>query len=191
MLLRQHVFPAALARVALVGFVVMSSLSVARAEPAVMAAEIEGQEDALQLRATNASIKQVFEALSSRFHLTYKLPPTVVRELTGTYSGTLAQVLARVLDGNDYVAIFSDGGLDLVVLGESGTLKPSGIAIARAAAVSGEASGRPSPQPGPGPAPAPAPARLSAPAPQPSLPQGNVVPPLSSYLSADAAAGVP
>ena len=43
-----------------------------------------------------------------------------VHNLTGLYSGTLNQVLARVLDGNDFVVEISGDGVNIVVIGTSG-----------------------------------------------------------------------
>ena len=82
--------------------------------------EVEGQADAVKLRAENASIREVLDALSTKFKLSYKVPPNLIRNMTGEYSGTLNQVLARVLDGNDYVVETSEAGVKIVVLGASG-----------------------------------------------------------------------
>jgi hypothetical protein len=59
---------------------------------ALAATEVRGQLDdiqlrAIQLRAENASTREVLDALSATFKLSYELPPNIGREATGLYSG--------------------------------------------------------------------------------------------------------
>ena len=93
-------------------------------QPTSAATEVQGQADLIQLRAENASIKEVLTALSERFKLTYKLPPTANRVFTGLYSGGLQQVLSRILDGNDYIVNVSDDDIEVIVMGASGATTP-------------------------------------------------------------------
>jgi hypothetical protein len=136
------------------------------------AIEVRGQVDDMQLRTENASIREVLTALSSHFRVTFKLAPNVDRVVGGVYSGSLRQVLARILDGNDYVVTVTDNGMRIIVLGPSRTAT-TGQAIATApAAPSGPASG-PAVQRPPTPTVAVAP---------PILPASSLPPPLASYL---------
>src|SRR5216683_2760429 len=64
--------------------------------PALDATLVLGQPTDVQLRAENASTREVLDALSASFKITYKLPPNTGRDVTGVYSGTLRQVLARI-----------------------------------------------------------------------------------------------
>ena len=89
--------------------------------PAFALTEVQGQQDNLQVQTQNASIREILDALSAKFKVTYKLSPNVSRVLTGQYSGTLRQILTRVLDGNDYIVNASDDGIEIIVLGASGT----------------------------------------------------------------------
>src|SRR5262245_29640778 len=93
--------------------------------PASAATQVRGQQDDLRINAENASIREVLDALSVQFKLTYKLPPGIGRNLTGLYSGSLRKALARILDGNDYIVMVSDSGVEVVVLGASGTIATS------------------------------------------------------------------
>lgn len=92
--------------------------------PASAATEVRGRADEMQLRAENASIREVLDALSGTFKLRYKLPPNSNRVFTGLYSGSLQQVLSRILDGHDYIVNVSDGGIEVVVLSASGASPP-------------------------------------------------------------------
>jgi len=104
--------------------------------PPVSAAEIEihGQQEAMSIRVEDASISDILDALATDFKVTYNHEPILGQAVSGTYSGTLHQVLARILDGNDYVANFSDDGVEIRIVGASRPiLAPSpGQAIADA-----------------------------------------------------------
>jgi hypothetical protein len=147
--------------------------------PASAATEVRGQPDQMQLRVENASIKEVLDALSATFKLTYKLPPSIGREVSGLYSGTLHQVLARILDGNDYIVKVLDNGIEVVVLGTSGatTIATSGHAVAKSesAVAPSVAASKPTP---------PA-SKPIVPASGPTLPASSPPPPLASYLSSN------
>jgi len=135
--------------------------------PAAASTDIQGPAEDLQLRLENASVREVLNALSGKFKLTYSLPANIGRQLTGRYSGTLNQVLARILDGNDYIVEVSDDAIKIVVW--SGKSAPS----AAAAVSASKEDQRPSLL-----VPASAPPQpLANPAPPPS------VPPLTSYLT--------
>jgi hypothetical protein len=98
--------------------------------PAVAETKIEGQADDLQVHADNAPIKEIFEALSARFNLTYNFAPSTGRILSGLYSGSLKQVVARVLDGNDYVLGVVDDHIRIIVLNASNAEAPSAQSVA-------------------------------------------------------------
>jgi hypothetical protein len=88
--------------------------------PLLAATTVRGQLTDMQLQTKDASIREVLDALSSAFKLTYKLPPNVSRQVSGVYTGTLHQVLRRILDGDNYIVEMSDGSTKVLVLGRSG-----------------------------------------------------------------------
>src|SRR5262245_24620499 len=147
--------------------------------------EVRGNPDDLQLRAENASTREILNALSAAFKLTFKLPPNIGRPITGVYSGTLHQVLGRILDGNDYIVKVSNNGTEIVILGASGAtaIATSGHAITKsgnAVAPSVQPSSKPT-SPGP---------KLAVPTSSPVLPPSGPIlpdssppPPLATYLS--------
>ena len=93
---------------------------VAGQAPARAASEVQGDPTDMRLRVENASTEEALQALAGSFGLVYSLPANSGRTLTGTYSGTLRQVLARILDRTDYILKISDGTVEVVVLGPSG-----------------------------------------------------------------------
>lgn len=155
--------------VAVFGTLLISTLC-----PAVAAAEVQGQQDDIQLTAQNASTTEILDALSAKFKLTYRLSPSAGHTVTGRYAGSLRQVLGRVLDGSDYIVTVVDGGVDVVVLGVSGaaaiaTSGGTGIVISTAPIMpSNEPSAR-------------IPTATSVPKP-PTVPFGSSPPPLATYV---------
>jgi hypothetical protein len=83
--------------------------------------EVRGHLDEMQVQSENAPVKEVLDALSAKFKLRYRMRADVGRVLSGLYTGTLRQVLSRVLDGNDYILNISDDGVEVTVLGASQT----------------------------------------------------------------------
>lgn len=122
------------ANLALIGVALIGALLGVTLGPASATTEVHGQQDNLELRVQNASIREILDALSARFKLTYKLPPSINRNLSGLYSGTLHQALARILDGNNFAVIVSDGDVEVVIFGASGTI--ANAPMSEAAAVS-------------------------------------------------------
>jgi hypothetical protein len=82
--------------------------------------EVRGSFSDLQLRANDAPIRQVLDALGRSFKVTYYLPSSVNRVVSGSFSGSLPQVLARLLDGHNYIIREMEDAAEVVVLGAAG-----------------------------------------------------------------------
>jgi hypothetical protein len=112
---------------------------------AFAATQIQQHGEELEVQAENASIKEILDALSGHFNVSYNQSSAVSRVLTGRFSGTLQQVLARVLAGNDYVLGTSDDTVRIVILNRSSVI---GVAAAeQRPAADGEATAAPPPVP--------------------------------------------
>jgi hypothetical protein len=111
------------ARWAWCGLIAIAALAfalVAGQTPARAASEVQGDATDMRLLVDNASTEEALQALADAFGLVYSLPANNSgRTLTGVYSGTLRQVLARILDRTDYILKISDGSVEVVVLGAS------------------------------------------------------------------------
>ena len=115
----------------------------------------------------------MLKALSASFKLTYTLPPTIDRALTGLYSGTLPQVLGRILEGSDYIVKVADDGIEIIVLRAAGASGAAAVAASGNTVVVRENMVVP---------------RVSAsvrtpPSPVPIVTASSPLPPLASYLS--------
>jgi len=161
--------------------------SLLSAECAGATAEIEGSANDIVLRVKNAPIRDVLAALAVQFKLTYRAPPNLTRELSGRYSGSLNQVLARILDGTDYVVEASDEEIKLVILNLSGVSATADNKDNRTGNAHSPAAPPAAAPTSPAQAAAVEPASASRPpARQPAAMPGNVtspaVPPLTTFL---------
>ena len=141
---------------------------------ALAATEVRGRSDDIQLGAQNASVKEVLEVLAAHYKLIYRLPANLPSDLTIQCSGTLRQILERVLDGNDYILTMSEDSMEVVVLGVSGA---TAVAIP-GPVITVNKSTTPSPP-------------SSTPVARPTLPESKPAPPLTSYLSQVPAGSTP
>ena len=88
---------------------------------AAAAPEIRGTASEMQLQAQEASVREILDALARSFNLTYQLSSGVNRTVSGRYSGSLRQVLARILDGHSYIIRETPDGTEVLVLGIAST----------------------------------------------------------------------
>jgi len=90
------------------------------APPARAGVTIHGDTTAVRVEADQASVAEVFSAFAAAFALRYRTSVSVDRVINGTYSGTLAQVVARLLDGYSYVIRNNAEGVEVIVLARRG-----------------------------------------------------------------------
>jgi len=104
---------------ATIRFVIIATGFAMLALPALAGTEVQGQPTNMELRAENASTHEILNKLATKFNLTFKIPTNIGRQFTGLYSGTLQQVLGRILEGNHYIIRASEDSIEVVVLGAS------------------------------------------------------------------------
>jgi hypothetical protein len=80
---------------------------------------IKGDASALELDVRHASVADVLTALA-RFNIRYRSRSGLNGVIDGTYGGSLAHVLSRVLDGYNYAIKQSDAKLEVIVVGRRG-----------------------------------------------------------------------
>lgn len=79
---------------------------------------VQGSADEVRVEANGATVDDIFTALGEHFAVRYRGAPAGA-SLTATFEGPLRQVLARVLEGNDYVIKAGGDGLEVIVLGRA------------------------------------------------------------------------
>lgn len=78
---------------------------------------VTGEVEAIQLDVSDAPVEEVLNALGSKFGLHYRSTTPLGRRITGTHEGSLQRVLARVLDGYDYVLKSDADGIEVAIYG--------------------------------------------------------------------------
>jgi hypothetical protein len=80
---------------------------------------VSGTPDRIVLQASEATMPEILAALQSTFDLQVTLKGGTARQLTGAYSGSLRQVLSRILRGEDYVLRSTSDGMSIILFGSS------------------------------------------------------------------------
>jgi hypothetical protein len=78
--------------------------------------QVSGPTEAVRIEATDATLREVLEALRANFNLRYRSDDTLDARMTGTFGGPLQRVAARVLNGYDYAMKITPQGIDVLVL---------------------------------------------------------------------------
>jgi hypothetical protein len=97
------------------------ALAVALAAPAGAEVRVSGNTDRLVVAAKDASFTDILAALRATLRVDIAVKGAVTQQFSGTYSGSLRHVLARLLRGTDYVLNTAGGGLRIVLVGASST----------------------------------------------------------------------
>jgi hypothetical protein len=71
------------------------------------------------MQTDDATIPEILAALRSTFDLEVKLMGTTARTFTGAYSGSVRQVLSRLLAGEDYILSSDSEGMSIVLISKS------------------------------------------------------------------------
>lgn len=80
---------------------------------------ISGSADAVRVEARQASLDEVLGALAAKYNLHYRAKVALGRPVNGIFSGSLLRVIARLLDGYDYVVQRDEGRVDVTIIGLS------------------------------------------------------------------------
>jgi hypothetical protein len=97
------------------------AVAVAAAAPSARAGVgVEGDVHAVRLEASHVPIGEVLSALETAFNVRFRSSISLDRKIHGTYTGRLDRVIARVLDGYNYVLKHEKDTIEIVVLGRLG-----------------------------------------------------------------------
>jgi hypothetical protein len=106
--------------------------------PATAGAEvrIEGNATAVHVSTSQDTIADVLSALGAAFKLRYRTAVPLNATTGLTYSGSLRQVIARILDGYNYLVKVDQETTEIIVLGSRGQVAIPSTTPAVKAAVS-------------------------------------------------------
>jgi len=96
---------------------------------------VEGRIDSLRVEVRDASVHEALAALSAKFGLRVHNAAALDQPVSGTYQGSLQQVVARLLAGRDYVATYSAGNMEIRIFGPGNGGKSQSVARRPGAAV--------------------------------------------------------
>jgi hypothetical protein len=97
--------------------IVAAALGLAQT-PVLAGAKISGSPEAVTLVAQDSSIEEILVALGRDFNVQYRSSADLNRHITGTYHGSLRQVVTRILDRYSFVVASSGGGIKVTVFGK-------------------------------------------------------------------------
>jgi hypothetical protein len=99
--------------------ILLSAFVQALSSPVRGEVRMQGDANALHLYLRDATVEEALTALSAEFNVRCRTPAILDRRLTGTYGGSLRQVISRLLDGYDFVTKISRDRVELFVYGTS------------------------------------------------------------------------
>jgi hypothetical protein len=82
---------------------------------------VEGTVTAVRVTTNEDAALDVLAALGTALNVRYHTSVPLDRPTGGTYAGTFAQVMSRLLDGYSYVIAHHQGAIELIVVGKRGT----------------------------------------------------------------------
>jgi hypothetical protein len=85
---------------------------------------VDGGRQEMRVRVENDTVGNVLEALRENGILSYRSTTPLTKVIGGSFSGSLGQVVSRVLAGFDFVVTYKPQGAEIFVIEESGA-KPT------------------------------------------------------------------
>ena len=82
--------------------------------------QVDGSLTAVRIKASGEALSDVLSTFAAAFALRYRSAVPLPQPVTGSYAGSLSQVMARLLTGYNYVIIHDQEVTEIVVVGESG-----------------------------------------------------------------------
>jgi len=134
--------PHALRRWLLVLAAVGGALFAGGTDPARAQLRVDGQPDAVLVEVSDVPLQEVLAALGTKFNLRYRTDDALGTRKTGTFSGPLRLVTARILDGYDFAMKITPQGIDVLVLRQH---RADGNAVAAAMPAATPPKGPPAP----------------------------------------------
>lgn len=87
--------------------------------PALAQIRIDGPADAVRIDVIDAPLHDVLGALQARFGLRYRSNDALDTMRTAKLNAPLRRVVARLLEGYDFVIAVTPGGIDVLILQQS------------------------------------------------------------------------
>jgi hypothetical protein len=149
--------------------------AVLMAAPALAETQVRGSLEAVTVEAKNSSVEEILAALGRAFNIRHQSSARLDKQRSGTYAGSLSQVVSRVLEGYNFVLKTENGHTVVTVLGASSAAQAA--PTAPGAASTPETLPAPVlPPSGPGPTPIIGRGQSTPPVPAPPAPGSAAIP---------------
>ena len=99
----------------------VAALLLALGPHALAEVSAQGTPEVAHVEVRNASLEEVLRALHDAYGLAYRSDVALDARLNGTYEGPLSQVIARLLDGTNYVLTKSGNAFRVVIIAGGGS----------------------------------------------------------------------
>jgi hypothetical protein len=100
-----------------------AALAVAPA-PVLAEMQVSGTPNAVRLEARDAPLEEILAALNRAFGVHYQLSVNLDNRLSGTYEGSLPQVLTGILNGYNFLLYTDNGATAVTVVGNAPSTSP-------------------------------------------------------------------
>jgi|SRR6185312_2574074 len=125
--------------------VLVAALLVAVGPHALAEVSAQGTPEVAHVEVKNASLEEVLRALHDAYGLAYRSEVALDARISGTYEGPLSQVIARLLDGTNYVLTKSGNNFRIVIVAGAGSQPIPPVAAVPAPAPAGTSGGKAAP----------------------------------------------
>jgi hypothetical protein len=98
----------------------VAALACGLATSAVAEVRVEGNLNALRITAGGEPLSEILSAFGARFPVEYRTSVPLDAAINGAYSGSLSQVVSRLLDGYNYVIKQDSALTEILVFGKRG-----------------------------------------------------------------------
>jgi hypothetical protein len=101
---------------------------------------VDVESDGVVVDASSATVAEILTALGETGDLHYRSSVDLGRTVSGTYKGTLRQVVSRLLEGYNFTLRVSDNRIEAVIIGLAGAMPTTGQTTTAAASSAANAN---------------------------------------------------
>jgi hypothetical protein len=109
--------PCGFRRFLALGLVCLSAFSATEANAEIA---VDGDRDQMRVSVDNDTVGRALDALEQKGNLQYHSATPLNKVIGGSFSGSLAHVLSRILVGFDFIVHYGPQGVEIFVYGASG-----------------------------------------------------------------------
>jgi hypothetical protein len=91
---------------------------------------VEGQLESVHVDARDVPLREILDALRTKFNFQYRADDALDTRMTGKFNGPLSRVTARILDGYDFATRIEPQNIDVLIMrqhapGDKATAMPA------------------------------------------------------------------